>query len=224
MDQETNIVICCPSRGRPDYAKRMEQSAYATAKWPNQIKVKFYLNEDDPTLKQYRVFDADIGIDRSTVMSWNMLAESENSKMYMLCGDDAEFITPGWDKIFLDQYEKYPDGIFMIGTATGKKHGLMHRTSPHPVITKEWRNALGYHFPPQFHHWYLDAYTNDLANAVDRYIFMEDVMIKVKKITEDDTAKRIRTSAVHQRDTWVYNKTKQCYFDYDVSKLRKAMK
>ena len=54
-------------------------------------------------------------------MSWNMLAESENSKMYMLCGDDAEFITPGWDKIFLDQYEKYPDGIFMIGTATGKK-------------------------------------------------------------------------------------------------------
>ena len=169
------------------------------------------------------MIDAEIGIDRSTVMSWNILAEKERSRMYMLVGDDAEFITTGWDRIFLQQYKKYPDGIFMIGTATGKKHGLEHQTSPHPVITREWREALGYFWPFQFHHWCLDNYTNDLAKAVDRYIFMEDVMIKVKKITKDDTAQRIRTKSVHERDKWVYEKTKQCYFTHDVEKLRKAM-
>jgi hypothetical protein len=47
-------------------------------------------------------------------------------------------------------------------------------------------------------------------------------MIKVKKITEDNTAKRIRTDAVNKRDLWVYEKTKQCYFEYDVAKLIKA--
>ena len=106
MDKETNITICCPSRGRPDLAKRMEQSAYDTAKWPDKIKVKFYLNDDDPTLDQYKkhnLRDVDIGPDRSTVMSWNVLAESEHSKMYKMVGDDAEFITPAWDLIFLDQ-------------------------------------------------------------------------------------------------------------------------
>ena len=222
MDQETNITLCCPSRGRPEFAKRMQNSAFATASNPNNIKVKFYLNKDDPMLKQYDVIDAEIGVDRSTVMSWNVLAEKERSRMYMLVGDDAEFITTGWDRKFLQQYRKYPDGIFMIGTATGKKHGMLHKTSPHPVITQEWRNALGYFWPVQFHHWCLDNYTNDLATQINRYIFLEDVMIKVKKITEDNTAKRIRTDAVNKRDLWVYEKTKQCYFEYDVAKLIKA--
>ena len=224
MDQETNITLCCPSRGRPDYAKRMQNSAFATAANPENIKVKFYLNKDDPMLKQYDLIDAEIGVDRSTVMSWNVLAEKERSRMYMLVGDDAEFITTGWDRKFLQQYKKYPDGIFMIGTATGKKHGMIHKTSPHPVITREWREALGYFWPFHFHHWCLDNYTNDLANAVKRYIFMEDVLIKVKKITKDDTAQRIRTESVHERDKWVYEKTKQCYFNHDVEKLRKAIK
>ena len=224
MDQETNITLCCPSRGRPDFAKRMQNSAFATASNPNNIKVKFYLNKDDPMLKQYDLIDAEIGVDRSTVMSWNVLAEKERSRMYMLVGDDAEFITTGWDRKFLQQYRKYPDGIFMIGTATGKKHGMLHKTSPHPVITREWREALGYFWPFHFHHWCLDNYTNDLANAVNRYIFMEDVLIKVKKITKDNTAQRIRTESVHARDKWVYEKTKQCYFNHDIEKLRKAMK
>ena len=103
----------------------MQNSAFATASNPNNIKVKFYLNKDDPMLKQYDVIDAEIGVDRSTVMSWNVLAEKERSRMYMLVGDDAEFITTGWDRKFLQQYKKYPDGIFMIGTATGKKHGMI---------------------------------------------------------------------------------------------------
>ena len=226
MDKETNITICCPSRGRPDLAKRMEQSAYDTAKWPDKIKVKFYLNDDDPTLDQYKkhnLRDVEIGPDRSTVMSWNVLAESEHSKMYKMVGDDAEFITPAWDLIFLDQLLQHPDGIFAIGTATGKKHGMEHQTCPHPTIARQWRDALGYFWPPQFHHWCLDSYTKDLAVAVDRYIFLEDVMIKVKKITQDSTAKRIRTSSIQLRDEWLYNKTKECFFPDDVKRLRKAM-
>ena len=97
MAQETNITLCCPSRSRPDFAKRMQNSAFATASNPDNIKVKFYLNIDDPMLKQYDVIDAEVGVDRSTVMSWNILAEKERSRMYMLVGDDAEFITKNWD-------------------------------------------------------------------------------------------------------------------------------
>ena len=220
MDPETNITLCCPSRGRPHFAKRMQDSALSTAKYPDKVKIKFYLNKDDPQLKNYKLKVRLVGSEMCIRDS--LIAESSPSIMYMLVGDDAEFITKNWDQIFLDQYKKYPDGIFMIGTATGKKHGLIHKTSPHPVITHEWRNTLGYFWPVQFHHWCLDNYTNDLATQINRYIFLEDVMIKVKKITEDNTAKRIRTDAVNKRDLWVYEKTKQCYFEYDVAKLIKA--
>jgi len=226
MSTENNIIICCPSRGRPDLAKRMEQSAYDTARYPDLIKVKFYLNDDDPALdayKKHNLRNVDIGVDRSTVMSWNVLAENENSKMYKMVGDDAEFVTPEWDLIFLEQLNKHPDGIFAIGTATGKEHGLEHQTCPHPTVARQWRDALGYFWPPQFHHWFLDSYIKDLAVAVDRYIFLEDVMIKVKKITKDPTAQRIRTSSIQLRDKWLYEKTKECFFPDDVKRLRKSM-
>ena len=116
MDQETNITLCCPSRGRPHFAKRMQDSALSTAKYPDKVKIKFYLNKDDPQLKNYKLKDFDIGIDRSTVMSWNIIAESSPSRMYMLVGDDAEFITQDWDKKFLDQFKKYPDGLSVSGS------------------------------------------------------------------------------------------------------------
>ena len=56
----------------------MEESAYDTAKHPDKIKVKFYLNDDDPSLAQYKkhnLRNIEIGPDRSTVMSWNVLAK-----------------------------------------------------------------------------------------------------------------------------------------------------
>ena len=77
MDKKINITLCCPSRGRPYYAKRMQDSALQTAKHPDKIKIKFYLNQDDPELKNYQCIDYEVGIDRSTVMSWNLLAEKE---------------------------------------------------------------------------------------------------------------------------------------------------
>ena len=54
MDQKTNITICCPSRGRPELAQRMVLIALKIADDPKLIDIKFYLNNDDPTLPAYQ--------------------------------------------------------------------------------------------------------------------------------------------------------------------------
>ena len=94
MDQKTNITICCPTRGRPKFAQRMALSALETADNPNQINIKFYLNDDDPHLNEYKQIlqNYDIGTDQSTVYSWNQIAETNNSDLYMLAGDFYDII------------------------------------------------------------------------------------------------------------------------------------
>lgn len=222
MDKKTHITICCPSRGRPSLAQRMSETAFSTADNPEKIDIKFYLNYDDPQLEVYKkvLSNYTIGNDRSTVISWNMLAESSDSYLYMLAGDDIQFQTYGWDTEFMNQFETYPDGIFMISFCNGKDN---LKTAPHPVVTRQWYESLGYFWPPQFFHWCVDSYTRDLAEAVNRYIYLDNITVKAKKITDDPTAIKIRTKGIPERDEYVYKKMKQCYFKYDVEKLRKSI-
>lgn len=223
MDKKTNITICCPSRGRPNLAKRMLDTALSTADNPELVDVKFYLNDDDIELPNYElVLDKyKIGNDRSTVYSWNQLAEQSNSHLYMLAGDDIQFMTKGWDTKFMSQFDKYKDGVFCISFQNGIDN---KRTAPHPVVSQQWRNTLGYFFPFAFYHWYVDTYTKDLAESVDRYIFLDDITIKAKKIVKDHTAQKIRTKGIPQRDQYTYDLMKKCYFQTDVQKLKEAIK
>ena len=46
------ISFCVPSRGRPELAKRLVDTANNTAKY--QTEFLFYLNDDDPKLEEYR--------------------------------------------------------------------------------------------------------------------------------------------------------------------------
>ena len=46
------ISISCPSRGRPELAKRMIDTAYETA--ASDIQFLIYLNDDDPMLDEYQ--------------------------------------------------------------------------------------------------------------------------------------------------------------------------
>lgn len=223
MDQKTNITICCPSRGRPNLAKRMLDTALNTADKPQSVDIKFYLNDDDIELPNYKLMldKYEVGTHRSTVFSWNQLAEQSDSHLYMLAGDDIQFQTQGWDTKFMSQFEKHPDGVFCISFQNGIDNKM---TAPHPVVTRQWYEALGYFFPFTFYHWFVDTYTKNLAESVNRYLFLDDVLVKAKKITKDHTAQKIRTQGIPQRDQYTYDMMKKCYFQTDVQKLKEAIK
>ncbi len=54
MEGQVNMItLCVPSRGRPTLAKRFYDSVIATCSDIKSVEVRFYLNEDDPSLNDY---------------------------------------------------------------------------------------------------------------------------------------------------------------------------
>jgi len=227
------ICICIPSRGRPEFVERLVKSAYDNCDDWGRVIIKYYVNDDDKLLQSYlkqfknlktKYGDSlqyQIGPDQSTVYSWNMIAESVQADFYMLCGDEVAFMTPGWDTKLFATKEIFPDGIFCIGVYDGRNWRKNSCTTP--VITKEWREALGYYFNPVFWHWQIDRYTGELAMSIDRFIFLDDVLVQMKKI-KDKTGMRNRKQGIFDRDEFVFNKMMEIYFDTDKQRLLGACK
>ena len=105
------ISLCCPSRGRPKLAQRLVKTALETTSDENNIEFLFYLNDDDPTLDQYKqLLDPkffSVGPHQSTCLSWNELAEKSNGDIVFLAGDDIQFQTKDWDREIEKTFKKF---------------------------------------------------------------------------------------------------------------------
>jgi len=216
------ISVLCPSRGRPEKAKRMLDSIYAT-KNGSEVEVLFYLNEDDPRLQEYPLDDkrciVHIGKDSPPAWSWNWLAGKATGDLLMLMGDDNIFTTPCWDEKYIEAAKQYPDGIFVISCPDGRtKDG-----NPHPTVGRGWVNTLGYFVPPIFLHWFVDSWTQYMAQSLGRFIRLEDVEIKHDKDDADPTSLRIRENAWYDRDRWIAQYL-QRYLFLDRKLLKLAIK
>jgi len=203
------------------------------ADFKENVIVKYYINDDDPDLQDYKkslknmqsIYGNSvqymIGPDQSPVYSWNLIAEETEADFYMLAGDEIRFKSKGWDSTIMQCKDRYPDGIFVVAPYDDRGSHT-YDTCTQPFVTKEWARALGYHWNPYFFHWYIDAYTGELSKAIDRFIFLKDVVIKCTKI-KDPTGARLRKPGLHNRDKWVFDKLKQNNLDSDITKLRRAI-
>ena len=81
---------------------------------------------------------------------------------------------------------------------------------------------MGYYWNPALWHWYIDGYTEKLVKAIDRFVYVKDVVVSTKKV-KDKTGRRTRTSGLLNRDEWVYKKLMQNNFEDDIKKLKSKM-
>ena len=127
------ISFCCPSRGRPELAKRLVDTARQTQKGDTEFL--FYLNDDDQRLEEYRdLLDEKhytIGPNQSTCYSWNLMAEKATNDIVMLMGDDVQVDTKHWDQLIYDEFNRYDDKILMVvpsdGRSKGNKNLMQHK-------------------------------------------------------------------------------------------------
>ena len=107
------ISFCCPSRGRPELAKRLVDTATAKQKYDTEFL--FYLNDDDETLEQYKdLLDEKhytVGPNQSTCYSWNLMCEKASHDIVMLMGDDVQVQTQNWDQLIAVEFLRYEDRI-----------------------------------------------------------------------------------------------------------------
>ena len=228
------ISFCCPSRGRPELAKRLIDTATATQKYDTEFL--FYLNDDDEKLEQYRdLLDEKyytVGPNQSTCYSWNLMCEKASHEIVMLMGDDVQVNTQHWDQKIADEFLRYEDKILMVVPSDGRNKGnknlgedtMLWPDKPLPAahfaVHKNWTNTLGYLAPVFFWHWHVDSYTQKVARKINRCLYLPSVEFKAKKIINDNAGKQIRGNLnIAKRDQFVWTKVSTRYMDADVNAL-----
>jgi len=232
------ISFCCPSRGRPEMAKRLVDTATSTQS--SETEFLFYLNNDDPTLEQYQdLLDQKhytVGPNQSTCYSWNLMAHKASHDIVMLMGDDVQVQTKDWDTLIAEQFNKYNDKILMVVPSDGRVKGSKRfkdetkiwgdesLPAAHFAVHKNWIKTLGYLAPPFFWHWHVDSYTQKVARKLRRCLYLPTVVFKAKKMF-DDTGKQVRTHLnINNRDNFVWDKVKKRHLNTDIKVLQDFIK
>lgn len=210
------IAILTPTRGRQQQFNRMVDSVMATADIDNNILLFKASNGGDAyAMRQYPV-------DVPTVYMWNDLAKeamaNPNAKLFMLGSDDMIFATPGWDKALLDHYNALENKIHVYHLQDSRDAS----GTPHPVVTREYINTIGYFLPPIFLHWYCDSWTVSIAQANNCFTYLKDYLLVHDKPSDkgepDETHLSIRRRGWHTRDKAV-NDSCQHYLKLEAWRL-----
>ena len=236
------ISLCVPSRGRPERAKLMRESAMDTAKDPDNLEILWYLNADDKSLKRYQTYfwpNVEIGPHQSTSMSWNKLAYKATQPIVALMGDDVLFQSQDWDLEIKKEYDLASDPMLMVVPYTGRPRNYTTNqkaakekyvvpvnekiNAPHYAVSREWVKYFGYLCSPMFWHFYVDTYTQILASRVGRCIYRPNIVWRTKKL-EDTTTQEVREHLnIRARDEWVWKNCSR-QLEADVEYLKRYIK
>jgi hypothetical protein len=209
------IAILCPTRGRERAFLRMCESAHNTSE--NDVYIFSGSNGGDAYASvQYPT-------DMPTCYMWNDLAKAAmkhpHNKLFMLGADDTVFATPHWDSALIEHYNALENKIHVYHLQDSRdKDG-----TPHPIVTREYINALGYFMPPIFMHWYVDTWTVGIAKANACFTHLRDYMLVHDKPSDrgepDETHNGIRRMGWAVRDRAVWESCAD-YFELDIARLK----
>lgn len=211
------IAILCPTYRRAKLCKRMVDSTCADV----------FLGTDAKDLFDYKCH----GVQPKdfihchplmpTVQKWNNLVEiamkNPEYNLFMLGGDDMYFSTPGWDYAIKEHYSKLNNKIHVYSLRDSRDP----EGYPHPIVTRQWIEAMGYAFPPIFLHWNLDTWTIEIAKANNCFTHMKDFLLTHDKASDtgngDMTYHGIRSYGWRERDAYVAHSMRHIL---DTEKLR----
>lgn len=204
-----SIAILCPSKGRPQQFKRMIESADRMAEVKPNIYAAISKEEGDSYNEAIellgKVFLMPDGL--PTVHKWNVLAEeamkNPANKLFMLAADDVIFSTPLWDRALLEAYNKLGNKIHVFSLLDSRDP----EGTPHPIVTREYIEAMGYFVPPIFLHWFVDSWTVQMARSAGVFTHLKEYLLIHDKPSDrgkpDSTHTGIRSMGWHDRDKWV---------------------
>lgn len=207
------ISILVPTRGRPEQCKRMVQSVKDTS---FDVDILLGFTGESYVLDGYELPDC------PTVHKWNMLAleamKDKETKLFMLGSDDIIFDTPGWDRALIEHYNALENKIHVYSLLDSRDPA----GTPHPIVTREYIEAMGYFLPPIFLHWFVDTWTVEMAKENDCFTHLTDYLLIHDKLSDkgqpDETHNRIRHMGWHERDQYV-NDTCQHFLEHEKLRL-----
>lgn len=197
------ISLLCPTRNRPHNVRRLIQTALDTCS--EVIDFVFYCDDDAPKSVPYDVrqlvFVQVVDGPRITLSDcWNKCWEKAAGDIYMLCGDDVQFRSRGWDIAVQQAIDQFPDRLAYVYGDDGYHGGNL---ATHGFVHRNWTDVIGRFTAPYFSSDYPDTWLHDVAHAAGRLVYLPEVFIEhmhpvAHKAGWDDTYEE--KAQRHQRD------------------------
>ncbi len=229
--------LCIPTRERMPQIERLLTSLRRTVSDVNCVEILFAIDNDDIITEAYfknikeRFPVLNIHYfkrERSDFMNrdyFNWLSTTQaKGDFHWLMGDDVIFVQKDWDKIIIEQVEKYLstrlDRVVFINikddTVTPPD---VPKFSCFPLISKEAIEAVGWFMPPCIPTWSADYATYQIyaVPTIDRIFNIDTLFLQHNSIhnagaEEDNSSQR-------QRDIYSKYNTRQIVIDYEEQEL-----
>ena len=190
------IGIFCPTRKRVKMLARLMDSVVSLAAKPERISFHLYIDNDDEATINFikkvgpqSSIPIHLFIDKHDVRplsdTYNVLFNNSDVDVMMQFGDDTIMRTKGWDLLIDEAFEKYDDRLALVYGCDGV-HDEGFAT--HYGLHRNWIELLGYASPPYFTADWSDAWMFELAKAVNRNIFVKDLVIEHMHWTQGKSA------------------------------------
>ena len=158
------ISILTPTRGRPDMALRMMESA-------GDCEHLFYVDDDDES--DYSAIPHIRGPRVRLGVAWNFLARMAAGDYLMMGNDDLIFRDDNWQERLKEEVKPnelkvacFNDGL------NGPKHFAF------PIVTRAWYERMGQFVPELFSFGFHDTWIFDIAQRTNRAVYIGDVLVE----------------------------------------------
>lgn len=179
MTNNKDLIVICPTRNRPELAKRMLDSYNATHRALGCMV--FYIADDDPKLDEYkRILDNNcyvVGRRRTIIEVFNFIACElfPGYKFYGEVNDDHIYRTVAWDDTFIKRITVDGHGW---GIAYGNDLINGEKLPGALMISGNLVRAMGYMALPTLVHTYIDNFWGTVGTAINRLFYCPDVTIE----------------------------------------------
>lgn len=177
-DNEFDLTIYVPTKGRPDNAKRLQDVFYKTTRLMSRIV--FIKSDNDPKLDHYKDLHESITVSPHKlgfVEPLNLGYLQDRRKVYSYAlgfmGDDHLPRTNGWDEKYVSALLEMKAG-FVYGN-----DGFQGAAIPTQIaMTSDIPLALGFMTLPQLSHLYADNWWLDFGNRINKIKYLADTVIE----------------------------------------------
>lgn len=224
------LLMICPTRGRPQNARDLYTSWMATATGSSQLL--FVVDEDDPQLGTYQsqmawMLNAHllVGPRLRMVGSLNAAATSQGvlHKYVGFMGDDHRPRTLDWDNRLMGALAQSPTSIvYGNDLLQGEKMATA------VVMTSDIVATLGYMVPPSLTHLCADLVWVEWGKALDTLTYLDNVVLEHMhpangKAMNDAGYREVNSGEMIKADSEAYYGYMESDFHVDVAKLRELL-
>jgi hypothetical protein len=215
----SELVVVCPSRGRPQQCIEMAQSVMDTS----DADLVVLIDDDDQTADGYKYLPpgrtrllAAPPRGKGPIVNF-FIVYDEKYRIYLVVPDDCKFTKKGWDKRIIEEMNAFGDDIGVVHLSHQKNNGDTDTLCNFPAVSRTWVQALGWYNQPAFRWSCQDTIIQILGDALDRITMIEPAYVK-----------HIVELNVHMMDKFKYDQDNffwYCVTDFkkDLDKLRSKM-